>query len=143
MTVDGQDINFELYLAGDYQYILRVLGLKGARSNYACAWWKIHKTDRWKINNDFHSYNAPLLARTLKEFCEMPKQSTENYCCCDKQPLLNIPLDYTLVGELHVMLHVEDILIGNLVYEFLDWNKYDHFDSKKGDSKRVTSIKPD
>ena len=64
--------------------------------------------------------------------------STENHCCCDKQPLLNIPLDHTLVGELHLMLHVEDILIGNLVWEFLDWNKYDHLHSKKGNSKRVT-----
>ena len=64
--------------------------------------------------------------------------SRENHCCCDKQPLLNIPLDHTLVGELHLMLHLEDILIANLVWEFLDWNKYDHFDSKKGNSKRVT-----
>ena len=87
--------------------------------------------------------NAPLLARTLKEICEMSKQSTENHRCCNKQPLLNIPLDHTLVGELHLMLHLEDILIGNLVWEFLDWNKYDHFDSKKRNSKRVTSIKPD
>ena len=65
----------------------------------------VHKTDHWKINNDFHNKNTPPLARTLEETCEMSKQSKENYRC-DKQPLLNIPLDNVVVDELPLMLSV-------------------------------------
>ena len=42
MNVDGQEIKTELYLGGDYKFILPMLGLKGATSNYACAWCKTH-----------------------------------------------------------------------------------------------------
>ena len=66
ITVDDQDVETEFYLGGDYKFILLMLGLKGATSNYACTWCKIHKADRWKINNDYHSYNTPPLARTLE-----------------------------------------------------------------------------
>ena len=78
----------------------------------------VHKTDHWKINNDFHNNNTPPLARTLEETCEMSKQSKENYRC-DKQPLLNIPLDNVVVDELPLMLSVR----------YLDWKSRD---SKKG-----------
>ena len=131
MNVDGQEIQTELYLGGDYKFILLMLGLKGATSNYACAWCKTHKNDRWRINNDYTSYNTPPLARTLKEMFEMSKKSRDNYCC-DKQPILNIPLDRIVVDELHLMLRITDILIGNLVQECLDWDKDDDLDHKKG-----------
>ena len=131
MNVDGQEIKTELYLGGDYKFILLMLGLKGATSNYACAWCKTHKNDRWRINNDYTSYNTPPLARTLKEMFEMSKKSRDNYCC-DKQPILNIPLDRIVVDELHLMLRITDILIGNLVQECLDWDKDDDLDHKKG-----------
>ena len=131
ITVDGQEVKTEFYLGGDYKFILLMLGLKGATSNYACAWCKIHKTDRWKINNDYNSYNTPPLGRTLEEIWEMSQKSKENYCC-DKQPLLNIPLDHIVVDELHLMLRVTDILLENIVHECLDWDKDDDLDSKKG-----------
>ena len=53
------------------------------------------------------------MVRTLKEIREMPTKSKDNYCC-DKQPLLKIPLDHIVVDELHLMLHVTVILIENL-----------------------------
>jgi len=34
LTVDGQDLNTEFYLGGDYKFILLMLGLRGAISNY-------------------------------------------------------------------------------------------------------------
>ncbi|PFX12813.1 hypothetical protein AWC38_SpisGene23165 [Stylophora pistillata] len=131
MTVDGHEIKTEFYLGGDYKFILVMLGLKGATSNYACAWCKVHKTDRWRINNDYNSYNTLPMARTQKEICEMSKKSKDNYCC-DKQPLLNIPLYHIVVDELHLMLRVTDILIENLVHECLNWDKDDDLDHKKG-----------
>ena len=46
-----------------------------------------------------------------------------------------------VVDELHLMLHVTDILIGNLVNECLDWDREVALD-QKGGSKQYTSQKP-
>ena len=56
------------------------------------------------------------MVRTLEEIREMPTTCKDNYCC-DKEPLLKIPLDHIVVDELHLMLHVTDILIENLDHE--------------------------
>lgn len=48
ITVNGHELETEFFLGGDYKHILIMLGLNGATSNYACAWCKIHKDDRWK-----------------------------------------------------------------------------------------------
>ena len=50
-TVNGKEHKTEFFLGGDYKYILIMLGLNGATGNYACAWCKIHKNDRWKMEN--------------------------------------------------------------------------------------------
>ena len=67
LAVDSQDLNTEFYLGGDYKFILLMLGLKGATSNYACAWCKVHKADRWNISDNYHIYNTPPIVRTLEE----------------------------------------------------------------------------
>jgi len=74
------------------------------------------------------------MVRTLEEIRKMSTISKDNYCC-DKQPLLNIPLDHIVVDELHLILHVTDILIENLVYECLDWDREDDLDKKKHEAK--------
>ena len=134
LTVDAQDLNTEFYLGGDYKFILLMLGLKGATSNYACAWCKVHKADHWNISDNYLIYNTPPMVRTLEEIREMSTTSKDNYCC-DKQPLLNIPLDHIVVDELHLMLRVTDILIENLVNECLDWDREDDLNKKKGEAK--------
>ena len=93
LTVDGQDLNTEFYLGGDYEFLSLMLGLKGAISNYTCPWCKEHKVDRWKISDNYLIYNTTPLVRKVEEIREMSTTSKDNYCC-DKQPLLNIPLDH-------------------------------------------------
>ena len=66
IMVDGQDHPVEVFLGGDYkvnskcaynmysamtslilmQFLLMMLGLNAANSNYACVWCTIHKDDR-------------------------------------------------------------------------------------------------
>jgi hypothetical protein len=47
----GEDtVNLEFFLGGDYKFILLMMGLSGATSNYACAWCKIHKDERWNMS---------------------------------------------------------------------------------------------
>ena len=39
LMVDGQGVNIDFFRGGDYKFILLMLGLKGATSNYVCAWY--------------------------------------------------------------------------------------------------------
>jgi len=132
LTVNDKEINTEFFLGGDYKFILLMLGLKGATSNYACAWCKVQKADRWKIGESYIPYNMPPFARSLEEICKMSSQSKGNFCC-DKKPLLNIELDHIVVGELHLMLRVTDILMKNLINECLNCDKDDDLNRKKGE----------
>lgn len=61
MNVDGQEVKTEFYLGGNYKFNLKMLRLKGATSNYACAWCKIHKTVKyptWSYSGRWASLNA-------------------------------------------------------------------------------------
>ena len=59
LNVEGKDINIEFFLGGNYKFILMMLGLKGAISKYACAWCKILKDERWKMDQHYSYYNEP------------------------------------------------------------------------------------
>ena len=50
---------------GNYKFILCMLGLNGATANYACAWCKIQKDDRWKTDQYFSYFNSKPLSRSL------------------------------------------------------------------------------
>lgn len=40
INVNGQKVMLEVFLGGDYKFLLTVMGLKGATSLYACLWTK-------------------------------------------------------------------------------------------------------
>ena len=67
-------------------------------------------------------YDSCPLRRTLQELQEFAlKSKGENYCCIH-QPLLNIPLDHIILDELHLMLLVTDVLIGNKIEDAMQWD---------------------
>ena len=75
INVEGKNINVEFFLGGDYKFILMMLGLKGATSNYACAWCKLHKDERWKMDQHYTTYNKPEFSRSLEEMHAMCTKS--------------------------------------------------------------------
>ena len=131
VNVEGKNINIEFFLGGDYKFILMMLGLKGATSNYACAWCKLHKDERWKMDQHYTYFNKPQMSRSLEEMHAMCTKSKENYCC-HQPPLFNIDLDHVVPDELHLLLRVTDILTGNLVLECIDWDKEEEIDCPRG-----------
>jgi hypothetical protein len=46
IDVDGETVNLEFILLGDYKFILLMMDLSGASSNHACVWCKVHKDQR-------------------------------------------------------------------------------------------------
>ena len=121
VTIGHTEIKTEFFLGGDYKFILIMLGLNGATANYACAWCKIHKDDRWKTDEHFTYFNSKPLSRSLQEMREMSKKSKDNYACC-KEPFLHIELDHIIVDELHLLLRITDVLTSNLITEVIDWD---------------------
>ena len=88
-----------------------IAGLSEAAANYACAWCKIHKNDRWKMGKHYYTdFSSKPLAKSLQEIKEMSK------------PLLNIDLDHTIVDELHLLLRITDISTSNLTTEAIEWD---------------------
>ena len=68
-------------------------------------------------------YDEDPIRRTLQEIKQFASKSKgENYCCVH-QPLLNIPLDHIILDELHLMLRVTDVLIGNLIEDVMQWDE--------------------
>ena len=121
LEIDGKHVETEIFLGGDYKFILMILGLKSATSNYACSWCKIHKNERWNMNFDVDYYNSMPIKRTLQEIKDMSTKSQDNYCC-NHYPLLDIELDHVIVDELHLLLRITDVLTSNLVDEVLTWD---------------------
>ena len=67
------------------------------------------------MNKPDNYYNDIPLRRTLNGLHEFASKSKGKNYCCVYQPLLNIPLDHIMLDELHLMLRITDVLIGNLV----------------------------
>ena len=79
------------------------------------------------MNKPDNYYNDEPLRRTLEELYEFASKSKgENYCCAH-QPLLNNPLDHIILDELHLMLRITDVLIGNLVEDVMQWDDKESF----------------
>lgn len=135
LTVDGKDYNVELFLGGDYKFILIMLGLKSATSNHSCAWCTVHAHCRHDMNFTLEHYNSPPLKRTLDDMIKLVGKRKDNFCCAN-EPLLMIGLDHVILDELHLLLRITDVLINNLVEDVLEWDKTVDVNKKKSDATR-------
>lgn len=117
INVAGTDRKIEMFLGGDYKFLLMSMGMKGASSDYACLWCKVHKLQRWDTSKDIDFYNSGVMQRTLEDIqiC----QSKGQFSCCTL-PLFNIQLDHIIPDELHLMLRITDRLTENLISEVMD-----------------------
>ncbi|KAK3704236.1 hypothetical protein QZH41_020490 [Actinostola sp. cb2023] len=140
VIVDNKRVEIELFLGGDYKFLLLVMGLSAATSTYACVWCKVHKKDRGDMSKPDGFYDQAPMKRTLQEIMEcVSKKRGENFCCVH-QPLLHIPLDHIILDELHLMLRITDILIGNLVDDVMQWDDKDYYITRKRQSEHLKKL---
>ena len=43
LKVDGVEYHVELFLGGDYKFLLMILGMNSAMADYSCLWCFVHK----------------------------------------------------------------------------------------------------
>jgi hypothetical protein len=133
---EKDNIGLEFFLGGDYKFILLMLGLKSATSNYACSWCLVHKDNRWDMEHDLKYYNESPMHRTLKDIKDNAAKKKDNYCC-ENEPLLDIDLTHIVLDELHLLLRIMDVLIKNLILDVKEWDLREDPKKKRGEPKTV------
>ncbi|XP_028394773.1 uncharacterized protein LOC114518936 [Dendronephthya gigantea] len=132
IEINSSKFGLEFFLGGDYKFLLIVLGMKSATSNFACLWCKVHKENRWQMDKDLDYYNSAPLKRTLEEVITMAnKKGAKDKFSCDNEPLIKIDLDHVVLDELHLLLRVMDVLLNNIIQETIAWDKKTNFNKKK------------
>lgn len=134
IDVDGKQVKIEMFLGGDYKFLLMVMGLSGATSAHACLWCLIHKLDRWDTSNPLDHYNLGEMKRTLYHIKSM--LPLEKYSVINK-PLFNIELDHVILDELHLMMRVTDRLTENIITEVMERDGESDLGKKRGEKKGI------
>ncbi|CAB4007859.1 Hypothetical predicted protein [Paramuricea clavata] len=57
IKVNDTEVAVELFLGGDYKFLLMGMGMSGATSDHACPWCKVHELFRWDMSKDLSYYN--------------------------------------------------------------------------------------
>lgn len=135
---DEKEIPIELFLGGDYKFLLMAMGMSGATSDYACLWCLVHKLKRWDTTKTLDHYNEGEIARTLKKLKEEYK--SKNHSCINKS-LFDIELDHIILDELHLMLRVTDRLTENLIQEVMDKDGKENVNNHKGKKHEGVHLK--
>lgn len=128
LEVDGEEISTEMFLGGDYKFLLMVMGLKGATSDYSCLWCKIHQLQRWDMSKEIDFYHTGEIKRTLKEITEF--QGSTKFCCIHP-PLFDIDLDHVVLDELHLMIRITNRLTDCIITEVIERDSKSDFLKKK------------
>ena len=136
MLINGERVKLEFFLGGDLKFLLMVMGMNGASSNYACLWCLLHKDEQWDTSKDLLYYNETPKCRTLENIKKLYQSKSNNLGCINK-PLLDIALDHVVPDELHLLLRVTDRLLENIIEEVMEKDSVNDFNKPKGHPKGV------
>ena len=114
ITVEGNILNLEFFLGGDWKFLATVCGIGPANQNFACIWCLCPKSLRhdtsklWPLN-DVSSQGS----RTIEA---IQKDAIGRKNSCQNMPLFScIEMDHVIIDSLHLFLRVSDI--ENLIVE--------------------------
>ncbi|XP_066923203.1 uncharacterized protein [Clytia hemisphaerica] len=126
IVVGGKELDVELFIGGDYKFLLMILGMKSATSDNSCIYCDITREQR---------QDPTFTGKKRKIDAKWSKQRG----CKDDPILENVPIEHYCVDELHLLLRVTDRLEDGLFHSILD------MDEKNGNteiqSKLVSAMK--
>lgn len=105
LSVNDEEVHLSFVLGGDYKFLLLIMGMNAAHSNYACLYCKVTKNERYDttITHEKRTLDSLKSCATKRAFGAI------------HSPLINISLDKIIIDELHLILRISDVLIRNLV----------------------------
>ena len=125
IELDGRILELQFYLGGDYKFLLLMMGMNQAHSNYACLFCSVHKDKRWMTT----SSQADKRTLATMQQCRQHLPGSKERLGCVEEPLVGIAIDRIAIDTLHLMLRVTDVLLRNLVYAM---NRKDRVASHSG-----------
>lgn len=66
---------------------------------------------------------------------DVQKHATSSEFSCINQPPLNISLHHIVLDELHLLLRITDVLVGNLIEDAMERDDQEDFLKKRGEPK--------
>lgn len=99
---DGTEVEIELYLGGDYKFLLQVMGMNAANSQYACLFCFVHKVSPCAQRKQtpqqllhkmaskyppYYTYTCRIIADNARR-----RRPTARICCAAPRLLLQLPL---------------------------------------------------
>ena len=109
IVIESRQQSFEFHLGGDYKFLLTVLGLNAANSNFSCVFCLAPKTGR-----HLKSHKRRQTIRIRDPGVVRPNL------------LPAVPLDHVVIDTLHMHLRVTDKLFA-CVFDKIKYEKRDHF----------------
>ena len=93
--------------------------MDSATSQYACIWCKFSKDDRHDPDKKWSVSDKELGAWTIEENVSTSRlvKSKQQFNVSNKPLFLSIPLTNVVIDNLHLFLHVSDVLIRLLITE--------------------------
>jgi glutaredoxin len=104
----GQEFKLEFFLRGDMKFLLMVLGLNSANTNFSCLYCKIDKKMRHDMSKPESYYSSEKMIRSVEEMKKLHNKKPGNFGSIHS-PLLEIDINHVVIDELHLMLRVMDI----------------------------------
>ena len=82
ILIDGQEVQLEFFLGGDFKFLAMIMGLNSATANYSCLWCKIHKQNRWDTSKSCYFFHEDGQKRTLEEINKnLCQEKCDNFGC--------------------------------------------------------------
>ena len=119
LDINGEEMAIDVYLGGDYKFVLMVLGMAGATSNHACIYCRVHSNDRGDMAKPEDFYWDDDVVRSMSD---ISKHAQSNSYGCRSEPLVKLPLTHVVMYELHMMLRITDRLLSNLIEDATDYD---------------------
>ena len=116
-TSSGKSVRLQFSLSGDMKFLLLVLGMNAANSKYACIYCKVPKTERWITSRCRNFYYMIKLRRTSQQMKDTARKKPKEDFGVLETPLFDIPLEFCVLDELHLLLRITDNLTRNIILE--------------------------
>uniref|UniRef100_A0A1X7TWP4 Uncharacterized protein n=2 Tax=Amphimedon queenslandica TaxID=400682 RepID=A0A1X7TWP4_AMPQE len=111
IIIQGVSYSLKFILGGDYKFLLLLLGMNAAHSNYSCIYCTIKKDKRFDTTVPTEEYETKQ-ARSLASIKSCAKSKAMGVL---REPLFEIELEQVVIDELHLLLRISDVLIRNLL----------------------------
>ena len=115
IKVNNICFDIEYFLGGDWKFLATITGIDSASANYACIWCKCPALERHNSKIKWSICESKFGARTIEENIKLASKHKKTFNVTHPPIFSKIPLINIVVDNLHMFLHVADVVIDLLI----------------------------